>query len=64
VAFEARKPDDLRDIFTRIGRDLQHLYLLGYYSTNPDAKSAWRQITVRLPEHSSFRLRAKEGYWK
>lgn len=64
VAFEARKSDDLRDIFGRIGKDLQHLYLLGYYSTNPDQKTEWRRISVRLPQHTQLKLRAKEGYWR
>jgi VWFA-related protein len=64
VAFEARKLDDLRDIFGRIGKDLQHLYLLGYYSSNPDPKTEWRRISVRLPQHAQLKLRAKEGYWR
>jgi VWFA-related protein len=64
VAFEARKPGDLRDIFGRIGKDLQHLYLLGYYSSNQDPKTEWRRISVRLPKHAQLKLRAKEGYWK
>jgi len=64
VAFEARKADDLREIFTKVGRDLQNLYLLGYYSTNSDPRSEWRRISVRLPGRSSFKLRTKEGYWK
>ena len=64
VAFESRKPDDLREIFTRIGRDIQHLYLLGYYPANADGKADWRRIGVRLPRHPEFKVRAKEGYWK
>jgi Ca-activated chloride channel family protein len=64
VAFEARKVEDLRDIFNKIGKDLQHLYLLGYYPTNTDPKSEWRRISVRLPQHAQFKIRAKEGYWK
>lgn len=64
VAFEARKPDDLREIFGKIGKDLQHLYLLGYYSNNADTKSDWRRISVRLPQHSQLKIRAKEGYWR
>ena len=64
VPFEARKAEDLHDIFSKIGKDLQHLYLLGYYSTNTNAKSEWRRISVRLPEHAQFKIRAKEGYWR
>jgi VWFA-related protein len=64
VAFESRKPDDLRDIFGRIGKDLQHLYLLGYYSSNADQKAEWRKISVRLPKNTQLKLRAKEGYWR
>jgi hypothetical protein len=47
VAFEAKKPDDLREIFSTIGRDLQHLYLLGYYSSSPDTREEWRKINVK-----------------
>ena len=64
IAFEARSAGDFRDIFVKVAQDLEHLYLLGYYSTNPDPQAEWRRISVRVPQHPDFKLRAKEGYWR
>ena len=64
ISFEARKPEDLRDIFTKVGGDLQHLYLLGYYPSNSATNADWHKIAVRLPKHPELKLRTKEGYWK
>ncbi len=62
IAFEAHKPADLNNIVARINQDLEHLYFLGYYSTNNDAKSDWRHISVKLLHHPGLKVRAKEGY--
>ncbi len=64
LAFEAHSATDLRNIFSKVEGDLQHLYLLGYYSNNADSKSDWRHLAVRLPQHPQFKLRAKEGYYR
>jgi Ca-activated chloride channel homolog len=61
LVFEARRTEEIAQKFQEIEEDLQHLYLLGYYSSSqPD--SDWRQITVRLPQKHGVKIRAKEGY--
>ena len=63
--FKAKKSEDLVRIFAEIGRELQHLYLMGYYpSLDNPRKSDWHKVAVRLPEHRDFKVRAKEGYWQ
>ena len=64
IAFEAHNAADMRSVFTRVEEDLQHLYLLGYYSTNADSRTEWRRLTVRLPQHPEYKLRAREGYYR
>lgn len=65
LIFQARKSDDLAHIFGEIGRDLQYLYLVGYYpSLDHQRKTDWHRVSVRLPQHRDFKIRAKEGYWQ
>ena len=65
LVFHAKKPDDLGRIFEEIGRDLQHLYLLGYYpSLDNPRKTDWHKVMVQLPLHRDLKIRAKEGYWQ
>ena len=53
-----------RRVFTEIVQDLQHLFLLGLLSPRRDRlqNGGWRKISVRVPRHKDFRVRAKEGY--
>jgi hypothetical protein len=51
LAFEARKASDFHDVVYKINQDLQHLYLIGYYSANSNTDFGWRPISVRLPQH-------------
>jgi Ca-activated chloride channel family protein len=62
IAFEAHNAGDFHDIVLKIHQDLQHLYMLGYYSTNSSSNAEWRRISVRLLQHAEFKVRAKEGY--
>ena len=64
VAVRIRRPEEISRVFTEIVKDLQHLYLLGYYPSTEVGSSngGWRKISVRVPRHKDFRVRAKEGY--
>jgi len=64
VAVRIRRPEEIGRVFTEIVQDLQHLYLLGYYPPAEIGSSngGWRKISVRVPRHKDFRVRAKEGY--
>jgi len=65
MVFEVRKPDDLARVFQEIGRDLQNLYLLGYYPSSEDSgPKEWHSISLRLPQDQDLKVRAKEGYWQ
>jgi Ca-activated chloride channel homolog len=62
VPFKVREPSEVSRVFERIAQDLEHIYLLGYYSSNT-ASSQWRAVEVSLPSRPKLKLRAKEGYW-
>jgi Ca-activated chloride channel homolog len=65
LVFEVRKPDDLARVFQEIGRDLQNLYLLGYYPSSEDSEpKEWHSISLRLTQDQGLKIRAKEGYWQ
>jgi len=63
ISFNVRNPDDLPNVFARVGQDLQHTYMLSYQSDS-EAKDDWRSIKVSLPNHPKLKVRAKEGYWR
>jgi Ca-activated chloride channel homolog len=61
LLFEVNRTEEIAKKFQEIEEDLQHLYLLGYYSSN-QSNSDWRRIMVRLPHQRGAKIRAKEGY--
>jgi hypothetical protein len=63
IAFAVRTTNDVSRAFEEITRDLQCLYLLGYYSGTSN-RTPWHRIQVSLPQQRGFKVRAKEGYWQ
>ena len=61
MSFEVRASDEIAKAFSRIGADLQHLYLLAYYPSQQESPR-WRRIEVTVPEQKETKIRAKEGY--
>ncbi len=61
IAFTVSTSNDVARAFGEITRDMQCLYLLGYYS-EPNRDSRWHRISVSLPQRSGLKVRAKEGY--
>ncbi|MGH9841679.1 MAG: VWA domain-containing protein [Blastocatellia bacterium] len=63
LAFLPDKIEDLTQVFSQIGAELQAQYLLGYYSTNDSNDGQLRKISVRAPKRSELRIRARKGYY-
>jgi len=63
IAFAARTSHDVARAFEEITRDLQCLYLLGYYS-GASSRTPWHRIQVSLPQQRGLKVRAKQGYWQ
>jgi hypothetical protein len=57
----AERPDELRQAFGEVLKDLQHQYLLGYQSTNSLLDGTWRRLLVDVPGQN-YRVRARQGY--
>lgn len=54
--------NDLTGAVRRIESDLSAYYLLGYYSTNPNANGRFRKIEVKVKE-PGVRISARRGYF-
>jgi Ca-activated chloride channel family protein len=63
AAFLAEKTDDLPVIYDRIAAELKAQYLLSYYAPESKSKDDFRRISVRLPKHPEYRVRARLGYY-
>ncbi len=63
AAFMAESFRDLGGIYDEIARELQVQYLLSYYSPAPASDNGFRSISVALPEHPEFKVRARKGYY-
>lgn len=56
---------ELQDVLTRIGIELRHQYILGFYPSDRAARGQWRQLKVKVnPPRGLPKLtvRAREGY--
>ena len=63
AAFLPEKLEDLNAVFRQISAELQAQYLLCYYSTDERTDGSFRRITVRVPDRSDLRIRARQGYY-
>ena len=54
--------DRIDQTVRQIGDELRQQYSLGYYPTNPAKDGTFRRIQVR-PGNSSYRVRARSGYF-
>lgn len=62
-AFLPGQPGDLDSVLRQIAAELQAQYLLGFYSSDARADGAFRRISVAVPGHPDFRVRARLGYY-
>jgi Ca-activated chloride channel family protein len=54
---------ELNNVYGRIAEELRTLYSLGYLSDNHMRDGKWRRIVVRVPDHTSYEIRHKIGYY-
>jgi len=55
--------NDFGEVFTRVERDISSYYILGFSSTNALKDGRFRRITVRVRNHGSVKVQAKDGYY-
>jgi VWFA-related protein len=63
TSYQAKKPEDIENVFQDIAGDLRHLYMLSYQpsAASPDGK--WRKIDLEVKGLKDYRMRAKQGYF-
>jgi VWFA-related protein len=55
--------NDFGEAFSRVERDISFYYILGFSSTNALKDGRFRRITVRVRNHGSVKIEAKNGYY-
>jgi Ca-activated chloride channel family protein len=63
TAFVPDSDKDLEAVFRTVAAELRGQYLLGYYANAETPAGQFRRITVAVPTHQEFRVRARQGYY-
>lgn len=63
VVYQARKVEDLYDVYTKVIRDLGTVYSLGYRPLNKLRDGKWRTVAVQLARRNDLSVRTKRGYY-
>lgn len=61
--YTARKLEDLQNVYTQVIHDLSTVYSIGYRPANKRRDGAYRQIKVRLVNHTDLIARTRRGYY-
>jgi VWFA-related protein len=60
--FEAKKKDNLEDIYNQIAEELRGQYLLSYTPDKPDADSEFHKIALKA-KNADLTVVTREGYY-
>lgn len=63
MAFEAKSPKDMMEVFARISGEMRHVYLLAYQPHQVPTDGKWRRILVTVDGIPDGKVRAKQGYF-
>lgn len=61
--YEARKFDDLTNVYTQVINDLSKVYSLGYSPANATRDNLWRTVKINLKNNPALRVRSRKGYY-
>ncbi|MDX6611758.1 MAG: Ca-activated chloride channel [Blastocatellia bacterium] len=61
--YEARRIQDLKDVYSQVIEDLGNVYSLGYRPTNQKSDGSWRTVTIKIPGHPELKPRTRPGYY-
>jgi VWFA-related protein len=61
--YRAKKVNDLNGIYEKIISDLSKVYSLGYEPSSDSSLGSFHHLTVKLPNHPTLNVRAKQGYY-
>lgn len=62
-AFYPYHVDDLDQSFQDIGEELRNQYSIAYNPTNHSVDGRYHKISVDVPEHKGYQVRARRGYY-
>jgi len=61
--YEARRTEDLTNVYGQVIEDLGNVYSLGYRPTNHKSDGSWRTVKIGLPNHPELKPRTRPGYY-
>jgi VWFA-related protein len=61
--YEARKINDLKDVYEQVIGDLGKVYSLGYRPTNEKRDGSWRTVKVEISGQTDLVVRTRPGYY-
>jgi VWFA-related protein len=61
--YEARKYEDLENVYEQVINDLSRVYSIGYSPSNNDSKTVWRAVKLNLKNHPNLTVRSRMGYY-
>jgi VWFA-related protein len=61
--YNARKLEDLKDVYEQVIRDLGTVYSIGYHPVNKSRDGSWRNVAVRLVNRPELAARTRRGYY-
>ena len=56
-------PEDAEGIYNRILNDINHRYIVGYYSKNKTHDGAQRKIKFQICQHPEYHILARASYY-
>ena len=62
-AFYPYHVDDLDQSFQDIGEELRNQYSIAYNPTNHAVDGRYHRITLEVPDHKGYQVRARRGYY-
>jgi Ca-activated chloride channel homolog len=60
-SFQAKRSQDIEDVFNEISGDLKNTYMITY-AVPPSENNRWHQIQLTVRDMSGVQIRAREGY--
>ena len=60
--FNATKYSDMNSLLRTVADELRHVYVIGFYSSNPKQDGRFRKVTVQVVGDTNVVVKYKHGY--
>jgi VWFA-related protein len=60
--FNANKYSDMQSLLYTVAEELRHVYVIGFYPTNPKLDGRYRKINIQVANNTNVVVKYKRGY--